>query len=796
MVKVANKHLILVFAIFVFAFLYRFLLLTRGTFPPGADIGLHNSVVYSILNQEYRVNFFYNYYQMGGGLSLTFPGYHLFVAQTMLLTGLPDYLVHAIVGSFFSSVMVLVSYLITRVVWRESVAVVVAFLVAVSRFDVEMLLWGGFPNVVALLLIPVVFYFFVQKVRFSGFSFYVSVSLLVGSVFLVHSLSSVVFVCVLFFVVLFGLVFGSRVGFVRREVLCWLLPVIFGGLIASPYLFPIIPAYFTNTSNVEIIQATAATLILPLEIILPIFAVAGFYFIWSKKYHNHYFTVPTVLLVFWMIIPTLFTQSYLVGLYTDFHRFLYFTSFPIICLIGLFIDFGSKLFAHLIDTYRTLINQLNNTQTKNTEQIPHKHLTTPHLKKIISKNLPPSKLYAGFLISFLLICLFSTPLFLSPREGFVHQTFYQIMNEPLYQSMNWIKTNTPKQATFVTEAYYGWWLSGFAQRATWSAEEPQFLLLSREVPIAQTATRLLDTNYQFESSFKLSNETHNIQIKEDGGYMARHNPQILTCLNSTYSPYPFFNFNNHQTKISYTINNIPHSTTLDKLTLINMHMENNTQHTTTSITKGNEHFTYTQLTTVNTGSKLVNITTLLKTTTNNISLTNLETTLEVNATPIGTERPNTLGFLAKNVKAFGQIIFNKNTPTTTTKPYNSIYTEVDLNYKLENNTQTQIQITLTTYSTTNNQTLYNNKADNQILLNNFFDNQIDLNLKPENRAELPLPTPFNYQTELKTNNIDYIAITRAYEAYANADIKHKFANDPLFNLVFINPEVAIFQVKK
>jgi hypothetical protein len=788
MVRGISKRLVLVFGLFVFAFLYRVLLMTHGGFSPGADIGLHNSVVHSIISQGSNVDFLYNFYQMGGGLSLTFPGYHLFVAQIILLTGMPDYLVHTVVGCLFSSVMVLVSYLLTRVVWRESVAVVVVFLVAVSRFDIEMLFWGGFPNVVALLLIPVTFYLYLQKSRFTKMPFYISSSLLVGSIFIVHSLSSVVFVSILFFVIVFGLVFGKKVGTSWREMLSWLVPVVFGCLVVLPYLVQSVPAYFTNTLSVEIIEATASTLVLPLGVVLPFFVVAWFYFVWSKKFHNRYFTVSSVLLVLWMVVPTVFTQGYLVGLYTDFHRFLYFAIFPLMILIGLFVDFGAGLIARVIEVYRTLNSQLDNA-VRDVSQITRKRLTK------LGKRFSRSNLYGGFLIILLLGCFSFTSLFLAPREGLMYQTFYQVMNDPLYQAMEWVKVNTPADAVFVSEAYFGWWLSGFAQRATWSAEEPQFLLLSREVPIAKVANNLLDTDYLFESSFKLLDEIHNIQVREDGGYMARHNPQVLTCLNDSYAPYAFFNFDSYQTKILYEINNTSMSITLDKMPVLDMHMENDTQHTTVSITRGNEYFTCTQLTTVNSGSKHVNTTTILKTISEKVSLSELQYTLEVNALPIGTERGNSLGFLAKRAKAFGQIIFNnKNLPIINVTPYNSAYTEVYLNYDLEGNRQAEIQMSLTTYSTTNDQTfLYENDVKT---LNAFFDKQMDFNLKPENRDNLPLPTPFNYQTELKVNNIDYIAVTRAYEAFSNADIKLKFANDPMFNLVFINPEVAIFEVKK
>jgi len=789
MTKTTNKHLILIFAIFAFAFLYRFLLMTRGSYPPGADIGLHNSVIHSIINQGSNVDFLYNYYQMGGGLSLTFPGYHLFVAQVMMLTGMPEYLVHALIVSLFSSTIVLTSYLITRLVWKESAAIVVAFLMTISRFDIEMLLWGGYPNVITLLLIPVTFYLYIQKNRFSKLPFYLSTSLLIGSIFITHSLSSVVFVSILFFVILFGLIFDKKIGTTRFEMLSWLLPVIFGALLILPYLIQIVPAYLTNTTNTEINQATASTRVLPLEIILPLFVVAGLYLLLSKKHHERYFTLPMTLLTIWIFIPTVFTQGYLIGLYTDFHRFLHFTILPLIILMGIFIDFGSGFFAQTINTYRTSTTRQLAITLNEAKQVTHKRLA--NLSNKTSKKLTQSNVYASFLIGLLLVCFFLIPLFTPPNEGVICQTFYQAMNDPLYQAMDWVKVNTPANATFITEAYYGWWFAGFAQRPTWSAVVPQFLSLSREFPIAQVATNVLDTNYLFESSFKLSDETLNIQVKEDGGYLARHNPQILTCLNWTYAPYAFFNFNSNQTKILYDLNGAPQSITLDKLPVMDMYMENNTQHVTVAIIRGNEYFTCTQFTTVYQGSKFVNITFLLETTAENVSLAWLQSTLTVNASPVGSARSNTLGFLAEGVKAFGQIIFNTDSLVFNFKTYAKDYAEVYLDYNLEGKQQAEMQLSLTTYSATNARAVYNNPK----ALHDFFNKQIDLNLEPEKRDSLPLPTPFNYKAELKKNNIDYIAVTRYSEVDSKAALKLKFANDPLFNLVFINPEIAIFEVK-
>ena len=49
-------------------------------------------------------------------------------------------------------------------------------------------------------------------------------------------------------------------------------------------------------------------------------------------------------------------------------------------------------------------------------------------------------------------------------------------------------------------------------------------------------------------------------------------------------------------------------------------------------------------------------------------------------------------------------------------------------------------------------------------------------------------TTFDYQIAMKYYNISYIA-TRV------SDLNPKFADDPNFNLVFINDKVAIFKVE-
>ena len=765
MFKVSNKRLLLLCAIFTFAFVYRILLMTIATYPSGADIGLHNSVIYSITRGG-NTDFLWNFYQMGGGLSLTFPGYHIFVSYIMLMTGMTGYLVHAIVVSLFSSVIVLISYLITRAVWKESAALVVAFLVAISRFDIEMLLWGGYPNVVTLMLIPLTFYLYIQKDRFSLLPFYVSTALFAGSIFLTHTLSTFVFVSIILAMVILGVIFGKKIGTTRLGAVTWLLPLVFGAIIVSPFIVAAVPAYFQNEGVSDINRALVSTRILPYEIVLPLFAIVGLFFLLSKKYHKHFFTVPTVLLVMWILVPVIFTQGYLVDFFIDYNRFLYFVILPVLILIGLFIDHGSGFFARIIDTYRTLTSQLNGPK-----QITHKRLAK------ISRKLTRKNIYCGFIIGLLLVCFAAIPIFMTPQKGLEIQDFYQLMNNPLYEAMQWAKQNTPENARFVADAYYGWWFSGFAQRPTISAVDPQYLALSREFEPARVAKNLLDTDYLIDNNLT--------QVREDGGYLARHNPEILVKLNWTYFPYSFFNFNSNQTKIKYEVNGNLQSTFLNKLPVKEMRMENDTEHATIVVVHGNEFFNYTQLTTVYRGLTFVNMTIKLETTAENVSLGWLNIYVQSKGRPIQPMRNNTIGLIDEGVKAFGQLIFKKNQPAIM-PTWNENPCLIELEYALEGKSQEEIQISASAYSVTDNLDYYIDEET----INNHFNEEINKNLNstPE-PINQPIIEVFDYQAAVKSNSISYVAVR-------DSEIRTKFDKDATFSLVFINNEVAIFEVKK
>ena len=761
MFKATKKHVLLLL-IFAFAFIYRITLMLWQTFPPGADIGLHASVINSI-TQSGNTNFLTDYYQMGGGVSLTFPGYHIFAAGIILMTGMSDYMAQTIIVTLFSSLIVLCAFLITRTVWTESAAFIVAFLVAVSRFDVEMLLWGGYPNVITLLLIPLTFYLFLQRDRFSLTPFLVSTSILVGSIFLTHSLSAAVFVGITVGTVLCVMISPKTFGTSRKNVLYWLLPIFGGAVLVSPFLASAVPAYLNANSSftavTEIDRALLATRVLPLDIVLALFACLLPYFLLSKKYKGRFFSLPVFLLIMWLLVPLLLTQGYMFGLYVDYNRFLYFLILPVIILFAVMIDHASGYFAKTIDTLHVLTSQAQKTKK-----------TVNNLRSRILNRITHKTIYSTFLLGFVLIFLFTLPIFLTPWQGVTIQSFYQVMNNPGYQAIEWAKQNTPAGSVFVSDALYGWWLGGFAERPTLSAVSPQYLTVDQELAPATVAANLLDTDYIIDNGY--------IQVREDGGYIGRHNPEFLADLNWTPFPYSFFQFNDSAITLLSQNGASVQSTDIIQIPVTNMQLVGaQTDNPSIIVNKGNSDFNYSEILTVSKGVTFANMTIAIQSNNPNVSLDWVNFILNSQGEflqPSG----NTVAMLDVGMKECGQLIFVENQPEISLfNSENPCVTE--LSYNLQGKTTAEIQMLVGIYQVSEND------IQNQASLSKTITD----NVQTAQKLTVALPmTTFDYQAAIQANSISYIA-NRDFE------LNPKFAGDPAFNLVFINNEVAIFKVK-
>ena len=570
----------------------------------------------------------------------------------------------------------------------------------------------------------------------------VSTSILVGSIFLTHSLSAGIFVGVTVLTVLFILVSPKTFGTSRKTALYWLSPLIIGAVLVSPFLAQAVPTYLHDNSSApgvqgvsDITSAIFSTRILPLEMVLPLFLIILAFALFSKKYNGRFLSLPTFLLSMWLFVPLFLTQGYLFGFIIDYNRFLYFIILPVIIFIAVLIDHASEFFTKIISTFRGLTNQMQKTKKITNTKVAW-----------LSAHLTNKALYGGFVLFFLLFSFIALPVFMTPSQnvGETIQSFYQVMNNPGWEAIQWAKLNTPTNSVFVSDALYGWWLGGFAQRPTLSAVDPQYLTSAREVAPAKIAGDLLDTDYLIDNNLT--------QVREDGGYLARHNPEILADLNWTYFPYSFFNFESDQTQIRYEVNGTLQSVSLDQLAVKEMQMENDSQSATITVVRGNDYFNYTQLTTVYKGLLFVNLTSSLNTNVPGVSLDWVDIDVQSKGTQIPYNNNSTIAMLDVGVKTFGQLIFN-------TEPYSQSVltgapTMITLQYCLNGESQGKIQISASAYSADNNPNIYSSEAN----IDSFFSKIIAANLG----TQTPDDTKdwiqvFNYQTEMQNYNISYIA---------------------------------------
>ena len=73
------------------------------------------------------------------------------------------------------------------------------------------------------------------------------------------------------------------------------------------------------------------------------------------------------------------------------------------------------------------------------------------------------------------------------KVGQTLQNYYQTMDNQGGKHCSGLKQNTTQGAVLVSDALYGWWLGGFAQRPTISAVDPEYLTVNREVDNATFA---------------------------------------------------------------------------------------------------------------------------------------------------------------------------------------------------------------------------------------------------------------------------------------------------------------------
>ncbi|MCW4010619.1 MAG: hypothetical protein NWF05_08370 [Candidatus Bathyarchaeota archaeon] len=762
-VEKARKEILLLL-ILAFSFAYRFLLMTWNIFPSGADMGLHQSVINSIMLG--KTDFFWNNYHMGGGLSATNPGYHIFVVAVTEFTGVTDYMAQVIVVAFFSAMIALSAFLIVRWAWNESAAFIAAFLMAFSSGDISILNWGGYPNTIALMLMPVVFYLYLQRQRLSNGTFFSIISLLLGALFLTHLFSALVFVAIVICTLFICTIFSSKMKLSRPQLISWLLPVVFGFILVAPYIVGIEPLYFGSqgiiTESVpEIKQALLETRMVPIEVIMLAIIPVFLFFVLSRSYRRKYLSVPAVFFAFWILIPILMTQSYQLGLYVDYERFGYFTYFPVIVCTALTIERAAHFTSKGITRIRVHLGKLR------------KRKTGRHLKLPIA--LPYNLEYSMVVLGLLFFSLIAMPIFAAPSAGFAETDFYQVITQPEYEAIQWIRSNTAPESVFVADANFGWWLSGFAQRPTLSAVDPQFLILSHEVEPAKVATNLLTSDYVIENGL--------VQFRDDASCLnAKH--ELSAKLDDLYFNYFFFEINDAENSIVYRNDGQLQQLGFEDIPITATQVMDSSNELSYSVKRENQFFSFTKEITIYQGVKFVEVAITLQNKTANVCFLWLHLPFQSRGSPM--QYASSIGLVDNNMQSLNQIVFPEGQlGTTVLMQENPDFLELVYNFEGKVTVQTSFFVGASKLQpqqqspTENNQKKYSASYLHRLIIENEASYLSKI-------SDAPIVF-FDYRSTIHDWNIAFV-VAREPTAIS------RFLNNPVFSLVFKNSEVAIFKV--
>jgi hypothetical protein len=302
--------------------------------------------------------------------------------------------------------------------------------------------------------------------------------------------------------------------------------------------------------------------------------------------------------------------------------------------------------------------------------------------------------------------------------------------------------------------------------------DPQYLTLEREFEPAKAAKNILDTDYMIDNGL--------IQVREDGGYIARHNPMFLAKLNWSYFPYPFMNFKNDESTVSISQGNDVKTFEFSQLQVTDMHLETAPDKSWAAIyvSKGNSLFSYTQILTVYKNTQFVNMTVTLQTKAADAAFSGAVFTLQAKGQSL--DYGNTVGFYDDGGKVLAQLIFVEEQPTFH-------QSGPDLIYNFTKNSKVQVELWATVYSVSDRLLTLEDPAT-QAALGTLIANNLESYQQPKADAgDLSLDV-FDYRQAIADWNVSYVAVR-------NSEIMPKFVSDPAFSLPFINDEVAIFLVK-
>ena len=459
-VKLSTIELVFVLIAASILFTITFQQLSTAGILPGNDPAVHLAKARIIIMDE-KVSY--------SEIAWYPPLFHVIIAMIQIFSGTLDVIASAFILKLLIAtlnvLLLLSTYLLARRIFGIGVAVVSVAFTIMSVPIFEMIFWGGYANFMGLAYISFVFYIMNKDLGV----IVKNILLFFGAFTLVlsHQLTAFVFVLMFVPVFLFNAI-GSK-----RRLLAFFAVIMGGGLALLAWYARIVIEYsdiiieylfFTMAENVYHIPAVSLNGLLKIfgpTLFLGLVAIPlALIMLKNKKSLK-----DSILIFFWIAVPFLLAESYLLGIHLPYHRFIYFFATPITILSA-------------VSIFYILAKSVTLLKTKFLPKIA---------KKFVMQNVIQG-VVMGLIFSLL---FFQSFMFVQRVEPYPQ--FYERASISSYNSGLWIQEHSISDGTVVVSRSPGSWYYFFSNHQTIQETDP----VSSRTALAES---ILYSFYEMENS--------------------------------------------------------------------------------------------------------------------------------------------------------------------------------------------------------------------------------------------------------------------------------------------------------
>ena len=390
-----------------------------------------------------------------------------------------------LLGSILYSLQPIPMYFLAKKITRNELAGIAAAFASLTPLYSEMLGWGGYPNLLGLILLGFAFHTILNtKDKWSkrNISLLAILSILIP---LEHHLTFGIYIGVTLMWILLLLI-------KRTNLKTSLKPITFSLVLSTTtfILYRLILAY--PSQYILFNEAAYYSLRLDLLVTIPwlfksaipvTFTLLTLLLIFTRARKNVDYLHSSMLLS-WTLFPLIATFGFLLNIAIDYNRIAFFMIQPVAVIITL------PLMA---------INPNKNTKSSSNDTFSG---ISEILKKAFSKDSRTlSKVFVVTIVFLTAISIAVTGLETVSNVASWVPTKDPYGDQEKLAALNWITQNTRSGSIFVADELMGRWIEGYTMRRVFMYMEPKFMYIEGQLDRYYIATSILEANYEIRNGY-------------------------------------------------------------------------------------------------------------------------------------------------------------------------------------------------------------------------------------------------------------------------------------------------------